>query len=69
MTYLLIGYAFIGVAGALAYFILNTPLRLLIATAVILVAAAALDRIGNAAYQPFGVPLLADPDDPVSLFQ
>lgn len=69
LTYVFIGYAFIGVAGALAYFVLNTPLRLLIATGVIVVAAAALNHLGNKSYQPFGVPLLADPDDPVKLFQ
>lgn len=69
LAYVLIAYAFIGVAGALAYFILNTPLRLLIATAVLLGAAAALNHLGNKSYQPFGVPLLADPDDPVKLFQ
>jgi ABC-2 type transport system permease protein len=69
LTYVFIGYGFIAVAGALAYFILNTPLRLLIATAVILAAAAALNHLGNKSYQPFGVPLLADADDPVKLFQ
>ena len=69
LAYILIAYAVIGVAGALAYFVLNTPLRLLIATAVLFGAAAALNHIGNAGYQPFGAPALSDDDEPVKLFQ
>jgi ABC-2 type transport system permease protein len=70
IAYMLLGYLFIGVLGALAYFVLNTSLRLLIATGVMLAGAAVVNRIGNAAYQPFDItPIAADADEPAKLFQ
>lgn len=70
IVYVLLGYLFIGVLGALAYFVLNTPPRLLIATAALLAAAAAANRIGNANYQPFDTaPLPAETGETVKLFQ
>jgi hypothetical protein len=69
LAYILIAYAVIIVAGALAYFVLNTPLRLLITTAVLLGAAAALNHLGNKGYRPFELAILSDEDEPAQLFQ
>jgi len=67
MAYVLLCYLVIGALGALAYFVLDTTIRVLIATGVLIAGAAVLNSIGNSNFRPFDVG--PQTDEPVGLIQ